>query len=1132
MVEHPAHAVGDGEPEPQSLLALLVAGGLVQAAELLEDLRLLGFRYPRARVPHLDGEAPPLAAAAQQHAAFLGVADGVGEEVLDDPAQHLGVAVDPGAGRYHHQVEAAVLGHHLELGAQRADDVGQREVGAPRGEGAGIELGDVEQGAEQLLGGLQGVVDVADGALHVAGVHLLGERRGEQARGVEGLQQVVAGGGQEAGLGGVGVLRHLLGLAQGLLRLGAYPVLLAQGRVGLGERQGALAHPLLQSLVGLLEGDLRPAPLGDVLVEGEEAEYCAAVAEVGGIGHQHVAASLGEAKRDLEADPLAGQGPLDPGGPLPGHCVVDHLLYPLADHRVAVDAEGLLVGAVGEEVAALLVEVGDQRRHVVRVDADIVLRADQRLLDALLLGDVLVGVDEAAAGHGVALHLQHAAVLAVAHVAVGLAVADIVEQQLDVLLGVAGAVFAVVGVVAEDLVDGGADPDQVVREAEQLQVALVPHHQAQVLVHHADALVDVLDGGLEQGAVELQHLGGLVDDGDHVGDADAAPLQRRVDHDARRGGAEHRGQEALGELDHVDGGAGAVLQGLAAAPRVVVEGAAHLVGPQEALAEHLEVAHGGGAGPGAVYRGLAGLDAVDEQRGLDALHHPLGGDLGDEDVAEEVHAQGEHHAVGEAVTHVEAEQRGGGEPGDAQGAAVEPVGGEYPGADHRRHQQAVGPDQEAGVHADDHPQAVAALPVEAADQCRGELAGGGKGEHADGGQGGELADQVVEAVGHGQHRGDGHASRPQHQAAVVAGLGVEPAQAEQRRDDDLVGDHDRDRHGRDDHHAGGRREAADEGEQGEPGALGGHGQRQHVGVGLDVAVGEQGQAGGGQRQDEEGEDEQVEGEEPARLGRIVAVGVLHHRHVELARQAEYRQHRQQGLGPEALAEVLLGQLALQLQLHIGVGQQLAEPAEHSPGHVGAEHQEGEQLDQRLEGHGVDHPLVVLGGIGVAGPEEDGEGGHHHRHVEGGVGEQRRMGRIPVRGEHAEGGGDRLELQGDVGQGADQRHQAGEGGEGLGLAVAGGDEVGDGGDVLVLGDADHLGQHRPEQQEGEDRADIDAGEGPAPGGGLAGGAVEAPGGAVDGQRQAVDDGATLAGAVLPGATVASPGDAEQHGDVEQ
>ena len=68
---------------------------------------------------------------------------------------------------------------------------------------------------------------MANGALGVAGGDVLHQRRGKQARGVQRLQQVVAGGGQEAGFRSVGVFSELFGLAQCLLRFGTHAVLLA-----------------------------------------------------------------------------------------------------------------------------------------------------------------------------------------------------------------------------------------------------------------------------------------------------------------------------------------------------------------------------------------------------------------------------------------------------------------------------------------------------------------------------------------------------------------------------------------------------------------------------------------------------------------------------------------------------------------------------------------------------------------------------------------------------------------------------------------------------------------------------------------------------------------------------------------
>ena len=81
-------------------------------------------------------------------------------------------------------------------------------------EGAHVEARDVEQAVEQVLHGLGGDGDLLDEAAGVGGVGLLAELGDEQAEGVHGLAQVVAGGGEEAGLGAVAALGFFLFLEE------------------------------------------------------------------------------------------------------------------------------------------------------------------------------------------------------------------------------------------------------------------------------------------------------------------------------------------------------------------------------------------------------------------------------------------------------------------------------------------------------------------------------------------------------------------------------------------------------------------------------------------------------------------------------------------------------------------------------------------------------------------------------------------------------------------------------------------------------------------------------------------------------------------------------------------------------
>ena len=105
----------------------------------------------------------------------------------------------------------------------RAQQRAERHVRDLRRHDAGVELGDVEQRAEQSVDRLERQLDVLDqtlGALRQLG---LGQGGQEQPGGVERLQQIVRGRGEEAGLGevgGIGRGPRLLDRPVGPLELG------------------------------------------------------------------------------------------------------------------------------------------------------------------------------------------------------------------------------------------------------------------------------------------------------------------------------------------------------------------------------------------------------------------------------------------------------------------------------------------------------------------------------------------------------------------------------------------------------------------------------------------------------------------------------------------------------------------------------------------------------------------------------------------------------------------------------------------------------------------------------------------------------------------------------------------------
>ena len=194
----------DGQAQAQPLL--LPGAGRADAEKLFKDRLAMLLRDARPRIPDLQLAmlaAPP---AAHQHTAAARVADGVGKQVADDAFQQRRVPAHHPAARAQAQAQSLFLRLRLrQPGLGRAlQQPTQVHVLDVRMHGACVELGDVEQVAEQVL-------HRRDGGLHLVGeVELRGvgqasaQHADQQADRVHRLAQVMAGGGEETGLGGVG----------------------------------------------------------------------------------------------------------------------------------------------------------------------------------------------------------------------------------------------------------------------------------------------------------------------------------------------------------------------------------------------------------------------------------------------------------------------------------------------------------------------------------------------------------------------------------------------------------------------------------------------------------------------------------------------------------------------------------------------------------------------------------------------------------------------------------------------------------------------------------------------------------------------------------------------------------------
>ena len=106
---------------------------------------------------------------------------------------------------------ASDLGVFRRQGVQQLAQGERRDV---RLDHPGIEFGNIHQGAQQVFHVFQGVADIAHQHLVADRLPALQQGTGEQPCRVQGLQQVMADGGEKLGLRQVGLLGLLLGLAQ------------------------------------------------------------------------------------------------------------------------------------------------------------------------------------------------------------------------------------------------------------------------------------------------------------------------------------------------------------------------------------------------------------------------------------------------------------------------------------------------------------------------------------------------------------------------------------------------------------------------------------------------------------------------------------------------------------------------------------------------------------------------------------------------------------------------------------------------------------------------------------------------------------------------------------------------------
>ena len=414
--------------------------------------------------------------------------------------------------------------------------------------------------------------------------------------------------------------------------------------------------------------------------------------------------------------------------------------------------------------------------------------------------------------------------------------------------------------------------------------------------------------------------------------------------------------------------------------------------------------------------------------------------------------------------------------------------------DQHRQQQHVSPHDHAAQQAAQQCARTQPGSVDGQNDRRRQLRQAGKRDHADIGQRLGAAGQATVGVSQQHHQHDPQPSLNPHRYAHFAGRQAAPIQHQRRQP--MVADHDRQRQARQDHHAGGRAQATEKGEQGQRRIAFGKRQHQHIQIRRHALPAQQRFPGARQRQRRQPDQNQKQRKQPARGADMRAVAALDHADVELVRQGKHGQRPKQHQRDERAhrTERLAGR---------GRGP-VAGPVVQPEQHEQHQRQHGAQLEQRLEAHGQYQAAVVLHGRGAPGAEQYREQRHEH----GDVKRQILPGRQPVAiaghpGQRAEAHGHGLQLKRDVGHDPEYRDGGHHRRQHRRLAEAAGDEVGDAGGVVLLAQLDQAHQKTPAEQIDQDGADEGGRHRPTRTGRLRGRAVERPGRAVDGQRKRVD-----------------------------
>ena len=559
-----------------------------------------------------------------------------------------------------------------------------------------------------------------------------------------------------------------------------------------------------------------------------------------------------------------------------------------------------------------------------------------------------------------------------------------IEAFDDVVLDRFGEIRAetAVHVEPDHLFDRLAHVQKVRRVIEQLDVTPVPGTQAQITVDHADRLADIVECDLQCLPVELQRLTRGVEQLIQFFGTGVARVQRCMHQVFRGGCADTAGQQVLRLLQDLRRG------GKAAVPRHVVaelEEELHrtlLAGKPTAQLEHVDHSQLVG-GP------LCGrFTLIDIGAGLQSIGKGRFRPQREKHVRSNVSGEAPEHSMGQRIVERHAQQRLRIEPGQAQDTVDQNSMWQPADIGERWQQQRVEPQQEPDRKPCEDPMTMSAFPVQATNHGRHELDRRCERQQADAVERLAATGQLVIAVGQ-QHQDEDRKPPDQQQGGVHAtAMLVVAAVAHQQWKDQVVGHHGAERKRRHYHHPGRRRKAAQVTEDRQQVAASLQRQVEHEQISIATALGHL-QAGRGDRQHRQAEQQQIQRESPARREQLVAACLDRH-HVELSRQAHDRTRCQQRLGEERGRQLTTGEWRSQQGQRIRRVRRHCKLKDDRHRETG-DTQERQQLYNRFNADRIYDASVMHGRVDGPGAEQDREHGQRQSQSERRI-DRRRYGR--------------------------------------------------------------------------------------------------------------------------------------------